>query len=135
MVKMPATKPKHVPQRTCVICRETLPKRSLIRVVRTPPTAIAAATGTAVSAGPHPTTVGPVQLAVDARGKIAGRGAYLCPRRECFTSSRARSAVARALALEISEQDWVVLARELEKLAAERGPAPKQGATATKQPS
>jgi len=28
--------PKHVPLRTCVSCRETKPKRELLRVVRTP---------------------------------------------------------------------------------------------------
>jgi uncharacterized protein len=113
MAKAPATKPKHVPQRTCVICRVTLPKRGLIRVVRTPEG----------------------RLTVDARGKVAGRGAYLCPRRECFTSSRARSAVSRALEVDITEQEWDALAPELEKLAAERGPVPEQGAAAPKQSS
>jgi hypothetical protein len=29
-------RPKHVPLRSCVSCRETKPKRELLRVVRTP---------------------------------------------------------------------------------------------------
>jgi predicted RNA-binding protein YlxR (DUF448 family) len=52
---------KHVPQRTCVGCREVLPKRKLIRLVRT---------GEGVQ--------------VDSTGKLAGRGAYLHDRRECW---------------------------------------------------
>jgi predicted RNA-binding protein YlxR (DUF448 family) len=113
MPKVPAGRPKHVPQRTCVICRATLPKRTLIRVVRTPSGA----------------------LAVDARGKQAGRGAYLCPRRECYMSARARSAVAHALEVDISEQDWTVLIPELERLAAERAPALGQAAVPSGEPS
>ena len=45
---------KHVPQRTCVACREVNEKRSLIRIVR-----------------------GPEGVAVDKTGKMPGRGAYL----------------------------------------------------------
>ncbi|HSH77327.1 MAG TPA: DUF448 domain-containing protein, partial [Herpetosiphonaceae bacterium] len=29
-------RPRHVPQRTCIACRETEAKRGLIRLVRTP---------------------------------------------------------------------------------------------------
>ncbi len=61
MAKKPVQRVKHVPQRTCVGCREVLPKRTMIRVVRT-------AEG--------------VQL--DPTGKLAGRGAYLHDRRECW---------------------------------------------------
>ena len=61
MAKKPVQRVKHVPQRTCVGCREVLPKRRMIRVVRT-------AEG--------------VQL--DPTSKLAGRGAYLHERRECW---------------------------------------------------
>ena len=61
MSKKPVQRVKHVPQRTCVGCREVLPKRTMLRVVRT-------AEG--------------VQL--DPTGKLAGRGAYLHDRRECW---------------------------------------------------
>ena len=47
--------PKSTPQRQCVGCREKKPKPELIRVVRAPDGAIS----------------------LDARGKAAGRGAYL----------------------------------------------------------
>ncbi len=53
---------KHVPQRTCISCRQTGAKRGLVRLVRTP-------------AG---------EIEVDPTGKRAGRGAYLCPKPECW---------------------------------------------------
>ena len=61
MSKKPVQRVKHVPQRTCVGCREVLPKRRMIRIVRT-------AEG----------------VQVDPTSKMAGRGAYLHDRRECW---------------------------------------------------
>lgn len=52
---------KHVPQRTCIACRQTTGKREFIRVVRT-------ANG----------------VEIDPTGKLAGRGAYLHPSRACW---------------------------------------------------
>ena len=52
------TKPRRVPQRMCVVCREVQGKRALIRIVRTPTEGVLA----------------------DPTGKRAGRGAYLCQR-------------------------------------------------------
>jgi uncharacterized protein len=54
-------KPKHVPQRTCVACRQVEGKRGLVRLVRT-------------EAG----------VELDTTGKKAGRGAYLHPVRSCW---------------------------------------------------
>ena len=59
--KKPVQRIKHVPQRTCVGCREVLPKRKMVRVVRT-------ADG----------------VQIDPTGKLPGRGAYLHDRRECW---------------------------------------------------
>ena len=53
---------KHIPQRTCLACGRVRPKRELVRLVR-------------VSGG---------GVEVDPGGKIAGRGAYLCPAIECW---------------------------------------------------
>ena len=58
-------KPKRVPVRTCVVCRETDAKKSLIRVVR--------------QTSPDAT----VRVLVDRTGKANGRGAYVCNRAEC----------------------------------------------------
>lgn len=73
MAKKPVQRVKHVPQRTCVGCREVLPKRTMIRIVR---------------------TAGGVQ--VDPTGKMAGRGAYLHDRRECWARGL-KGALANAL--------------------------------------
>lgn len=76
---------KHIPQRTCVGCREILPKRSLIRIVRRP---------------------GAIQ--VDPTGKLAGRGAYLHDRRSCWDRGL-KGALAHALKTELNAQDRELL--------------------------
>lgn len=53
---------KHIPQRTCLACRQVKPKRELIRLVR-------------ISNG---------SVEADTNGKKAGRGAYLCQAGECW---------------------------------------------------
>ena len=55
-------KPKKIPMRMCVGCREMKEKRALIRIVRTPE--------------------GAVEL--DPAGKRSGRGAYVCRQAECL---------------------------------------------------
>jgi len=73
MSKKPVQRVKHVPQRTCVGCREVLPKRKMVRIVRT-------AEG----------------VQVDSTSKLAGRGAYLHDRRECWERGL-RGSLAHAL--------------------------------------
>lgn len=53
---------KHLPERTCIACRQVKPKRELVRIVRTPGTGVL----------------------VDEKGKMAGRGAYLCRAKRCW---------------------------------------------------
>ena len=77
---------KHIPQRTCIGCREVLPKRSLIRIVRS-------------SQG----------VQVDLTGKLAGRGAYLHDRRSCWERGL-KGPLAAALKFEISADDKEELA-------------------------
>lgn len=81
-------RPKHVPRRTCVACRESGAKRSLIRLVRTPD-------GTAE---------------VDTTGKRPGRGAYLCNRFRCWEAGANAKVLGRALALDaLSEENRAAL--------------------------
>ena len=77
---MVVTNPRQRP-RTCVGCREESPKRALIRIVRTP------------EGG----------LALDERGKLAGRGAYLCASLECLKAARKTKALSRALKTDVPE--------------------------------
>jgi len=90
--------PRKTPQRTCVVCREVAPKRTLMRVVRTPEG----------------------RVIVDPKGKVSGRGAYLCGRQECFTGKRAKEAVCRALQVSLEDAEWVALVGELKQLALDR---------------
>ena len=76
-------KPRHVPQRTCVACKQVRPKRELIRIVRTP--------------------AGHVEL--DATGKKSGRGAYLCASAECWQAGLKRGLLPRALKIDSIPQD------------------------------
>ena len=81
MTKKPVTRVKHVPQRTCVGCRIVMPKRQMVRIVR-----------------------GANGVQVDPTGKVAGRGAYLHDRRECWQSGL-KGALAHALKVELSKED------------------------------
>ena len=74
---MPKRKPDHVPMRTCAICRQVRPKRSMTRIVR----------GSDGS------------VAVDPTGKAQGRGTYVC----ATGIQRALSVPVKAEALELEE--------------------------------
>jgi len=83
--KKPTQRVKHVPQRTCVGCREVLPKRTMIRIVRT--------------------TEG---VQIDSTGKLAGRGAYLHDKHECWERAL-KGALAHALKATISADERATL--------------------------
>ena len=85
MVKKPVQRVKHIPQRTCIGCREVLSKRQLLRIVRT-------AEG----------------VRVDPTGKLAGRGAYLHDKRSCWARGL-KGALAHALKAEINSEDRIRL--------------------------
>jgi predicted RNA-binding protein YlxR (DUF448 family) len=85
VTKKPVQRVKHVPQRTCVGCREVLPKRQMVRIVRT-------ADG----------------VRVDPSGKLAGRGAYLHDKRDCWVRGM-RGALMHALKAELTAEDRVRL--------------------------
>ena len=76
-------KAKHVPQRTCIACRQTEAKRGLIRLVRT-------------DQG---------QVEVDPTNRRAGRGAYLCPTQDCWETGLKKDRLEYALRTKISPQN------------------------------
>lgn len=92
MAKKPSKRVKHIPQRTCVGCREVLAKRNLIRVVR-----------------------GPAGVSIDSTGKAVGRGAYIHDKRLCWEKAL-KGALAHALKTELTEQDRGVLIQYMESL-------------------
>src|SRR2546430_1056974 len=74
---------KHVPQRTCVICRRVLAKRELTRVVRTPENGVQ----------------------IDSTGKLAGRGAYLCSTPSCWDKAARSDALNKALKVSLTDTE------------------------------
>lgn len=70
-------KGKKIPQRTCLGCGIKGEKGAFIRIVRRPD-------GT---------------LALDAKGKEPGRGAYICPNIQCLQAAIKKKAVERALGI------------------------------------
>ena len=81
MAQKKKPKPKHVPQRTCVGCREVLPKRNLIRIVRSED-----------------------GVKIDLSGKLPGQGAYLHDQKSCWVNGL-KGSLAKALRTSISEQE------------------------------
>ena len=99
---------KHIPQRTCVVCRTVQSKRALVRLVRTSEGA----------------------LQVDRTGKQNGRGAYLCRQRSCWEAALKGRQLARALNMEVGAREQQVLRSAIEQ---EFGPPAASERTAIEQ--
>ena len=72
-------KPRKIPQRQCLGCREMKNKKDLIRVVRSPEG----------------------EISLDFKGKKPGRGAYVCPAPACLAKARKSRALERAFSAQI----------------------------------
>jgi predicted RNA-binding protein YlxR (DUF448 family) len=73
-----AKRPRHVPMRMCVVCRQSSIKKTLLRVVRRPEKE---------GGG----------IAVDPTAKANGRGAYVCAAVECIDKAIKQKRFARSL--------------------------------------
>ncbi len=73
---------RRIPERSCVACREPKAKRDLVRLV--------SSTGT---------------VEIDPRGKKTGRGAYLCPVRECWETGLKRNRLEYALRTKLTMEN------------------------------
>ena len=95
MVKKQKKRSSHIPQRTCVGCRKVLPKKELMRIIRTP---------------------GGIQF--DPTGKADGRGAYLHNKRSCWEYAL-KGSLAKTLKTEMTEKDRNHLLQILDTLPQE----------------
>ena len=77
-------KDKKIPLRTCVVTNEKLPKKELLRIVRTPE-------GT---------------IMPDLSGKLNGRGAYIKASLEVLEKAKKNKALNRHLEVVLSEEDY-----------------------------
>ncbi len=73
---------KKVPERTCVVTKEKLPKKELIRVVRTPEKTVI----------------------IDETGKANGRGAYLKKSKEVIEQARKTKILEKHLEIMIPDE-------------------------------
>ena len=83
---------KKIPMRQCLGCREMKPKKELIRAVRS-------AEG---------------QISLDFKGKASGRGAYVCPDRECLKKAIKSRAFERAFSCAIPPEIYEQLTEQME---------------------
>jgi hypothetical protein len=87
---------KTIPERTCIACRQIKSKKELTRLVRT-------ADG----------------ILIDATGKKAGRGAYLCRSIQCWEIGLKGNRIEQALKVMLSEANREGLRRFARNLVSE----------------
>ena len=86
---------KKIPMRQCLGCNEHKPKIELLRVVRSPEG----------------------EISLDFKGKKSGRGAYLCRDVKCLRRARKSKRIDRNLEVDIPEEVWEAMEREMEGYA------------------
>lgn len=85
---------KKMPVRRCVGCQEMKNKKEMIRVIRTPEG----------------------EFELDATGKKNGRGAYLCPSRECLGKAVKSKGLERSFKQAIPPEVYSRLEKEMDDL-------------------
>lgn len=91
-------KPRKIPMRMCVGCREMKPKKELIRAVRSPEG----------------------QVSLDPTGKKAGRGAYVCLNADCLKRALKQRQLDRALEAHLTEEATQQLTDTMQRLLLEK---------------
>ena len=91
-------KPKKIPMRMCVGCREMKPKKELLRAVRSPE--------------------GLVSL--DTTGKKPGRGAYCCFNAECLRRALKQGQLDRQLEVKLSAEVNAQLTQTMNELLSQQ---------------
>lgn len=84
---------KKVPQRKCIACQERDSKKGLMRIVKN-------------KEG---------QIFLDETGKANGRGAYICKSSQCLKKAIKSKALNRAFKIEVPDEVYENLLKELEK--------------------
>ncbi len=86
-------KPKKIPLRTCVVTKEQLPKKELLRIVRSKEGSVS----------------------VDESGKLNGRGAYIKKDVDVLEKARKTKALERKLECEIEDCVYEEIRKIIEK--------------------
>ena len=85
--------PRKIPMRQCLGCREMYPKKELIRAVRSPEG----------------------KISLDFKGKLPGRGAYVCRKKECLEKAKKSRAFERAFSVSVPDEVYDELMRQMEE--------------------
>jgi predicted RNA-binding protein YlxR (DUF448 family) len=94
---------KHIPLRTCIACKQSRPKRELIRVVRTPDG----------------------HILLDPTSKKSGRGAYVCARRSCWDIALKKGKLEREFETTLAPEDRAALEEYYASLPPEQAAGPR----------
>lgn len=85
-------KPKKLPMRLCIGCREMQEKKTLIRVVKSPEG----------------------EISLDVTGRKNGRGCYICKRKQCLEKAIRLHQIEKAFSCSISPEVYEQLKEQLE---------------------
>ncbi|MGN1166275.1 MAG: RNase P modulator RnpM [Lachnospiraceae bacterium] len=88
---------KKVPVRKCVGCQEMKSKKEMIRVIRTAEN----------------------EFILDATGKKNGRGAYICPNRDCLEKAVKNRGLERSFKQAIPKEVYESLEKEMGEIESE----------------
>lgn len=88
---------KKVPMRQCVGCQEMKSKKEMIRVIRTAEN----------------------EFVLDATGKKNGRGAYICPDKECLKKAIKNRGLERSFKQAIPKEVYESLEKEMDQFESE----------------
>lgn len=84
-------KQRKIPLRMCLGCGEMLPKRELLRVVKSPEG----------------------EVSLDPTGRKSGRGAYICHSLDCLRLARKKRSLERAFSCKIEDEVYDAMEGEL----------------------
>ena len=73
---------KNIPERKCVGCQNSFPKKDLLRVVRSPEG----------------------EISIDFTGKKSGRGAYICKNPDCLKKAEKTNALAHTFSIAVDKE-------------------------------
>ena len=85
---------RKIPVRQCVGCREMKSKKEMIRVIKTPED----------------------EIMIDATGRKNGRGAYICPSRDCLAKAIKSKGLERSFKMSIPTDVYDQLTKEMEEI-------------------
>lgn len=89
---------KHIPLRSCIVCKAQKPKSEMVRIVKT-------ADG----------------VVVDESGKLNGRGAYICLNAECVDNCQKKKALNKTFKTALDNKTYEAVTEKLKAMLRDDG--------------